>query len=184
MHLRPLTLGDSFASRPVPTEGKGPLVLFLAAAVVTLAACASNGDGQLAQGLASPSAPPPAPAEIVDAVAARIAPSTIGSSAQCGSPSHDPSGRAASVNLEDPGRSGQYQFSPNEFTFGVGEIVNFTFTAETEFHTFTVDGLCVDEALNAGETALFSFTFEEAGTFRLICIPHESLGMVGTIVVQ
>ncbi len=33
----------------------------------------------------------------------------------------------------------------------------------------------------AGET--YSVTFERAGTYRYICIPHEDQGMLGTVVV-
>ena len=38
--------------------------------------------------------------------------------------------------------------------------------------------------VDAGETEEITFTFSEAGTYELICIPHESLGMVGKIIVQ
>ena len=88
------------------------------------------------------------------------------------------------VNLQDPGVSGSYAFSPSEFTFSVGETVTFTLTSETEFHTFTVDDLGIDQDVNAGETVELTFTFDTPGTFQLICIPHEVLGMVGTITVQ
>jgi plastocyanin len=36
--------------------------------------------------------------------------------------------------------------------------------------------------LDAGDT--FEFTFDEPGTYRYFCIPHEDQGMVGTIVVS
>ena len=42
----------------------------------------------------------------------------------------------------------------------------------------------IDEALDAGEMRNIKITFDRAGTFRLYCIPHEALGMVGKIVVQ
>ena len=88
------------------------------------------------------------------------------------------------VNLQDPGGSGSYAFSPSEFRFSVGETVTFTLASETEFHTFTVDDLGIDQDVNAGETVELTFTFDTPGTFQLICIPHEVLGMVGTITVQ
>lgn len=93
-------------------------------------------------------------------------------------------GTLVEVINHDQGGSGKYAFEPNEFSFAVGETVTFRMTAETEFHTFTVDQLEIDESADAGETVTFSLTFEEAGTFDLICIPHESLGMTGTITVQ
>jgi plastocyanin len=57
-------------------------------------------------------------------------------------------------------------------------------TAETEFHTFTVDDLDIDEAVSSGDTVEFTVTFDKAGEFHLFCIPHEALGMEGTIKVQ
>ena len=74
--------------------------------------------------------------------------------------------------------------SLQEARFSVGDCVEFTITAETEFHTFTVDGLPIDLAINKGETVKFAFTFDEPGGFNLVCIPHETLGMVGTITVR
>jgi len=47
-----------------------------------------------------------------------------------------------------------------------------------------VDSLGIDVEVDAGTTEEITFTFSEAGTFDLICIPHESLGMVGKIIVQ
>ena len=58
-------------------------------------------------------------------------------------------GKPLSVKLQDVGGSGEYLYSPNEFAFSVGEKVTFTFTAETEFHTFTVDDLEIDVSVDA-----------------------------------
>ena len=91
---------------------------------------------------------------------------------------------SASVNLEDPGGSGRHAFDPAEFRFSVGETVTFELSAETELHTFTVDELAIDESLEGGETVFFEFTFDEAGEYSLICVPHEAEGMVGTIIVE
>lgn len=88
------------------------------------------------------------------------------------------------VNLQDPGGSGEYTFEPAEFRFQQGETVTFVLNAQTEFHTFTVDDLGIDVAVNGGTTQRLTFTFDNAGMFSLICIPHEALGMVGTIIVS
>ncbi|MDA1348871.1 MAG: plastocyanin/azurin family copper-binding protein [Chloroflexi bacterium] len=95
-----------------------------------------------------------------------------------------PAGKVLDVINHDQGGSGKYEFEPNEFNFKVGETVTLRLTSETEFHTYTVDDLGIDVAVEAGETVEFTFTFDQAGTFGLICIPHESLGMVGAITVQ
>ena len=95
-----------------------------------------------------------------------------------------PTALKVEVLNRDVGGSGVYAFDPKEFTFSVGDSVEFTVTAETEFHTFTVDELGIDEVVLGGETITFTYTFDEAGEFKLFCIPHQSLGMVGTITVR
>ncbi len=75
-------------------------------------------------------------------------------------------------------------FDPADLTFDAGETVDFTFVGESVFHTFTVEELGIDVDVNGGETVSFEFTFDEPGTYTLICIPHQALGMVGTITVQ
>ena len=94
-----------------------------------------------------------------------------------------PEGAVRVIN-KDVGGTGEYEFDPAEFKFKVGQEVTFAVTAETEFHTFNVDELGIDVEMEAGETKIFTFTFNEAGTYKLFCIPHESLGMVGEIVVE
>ena len=89
-----------------------------------------------------------------------------------------------SVVNQDPGGTGEYKFSPNGFKFTVGEKVEFIITAETEFHTFTVDELDIDVTLSGGITETLAFTFDKAGEYKLFCIPHEALGMVATITVE
>ena len=94
------------------------------------------------------------------------------------------SGTIVEVVNKDLGGSGEYAFDPSEFTFSIGETVTFKLSAETEFHTFTVDELKIDQEINAGETAEVTVTFDKAGEFTLFCVPHEALGMVGKITVQ
>lgn len=93
-------------------------------------------------------------------------------------------GTPVTVNMIDNGGAGPMAYDPTDFTFSVGEGVNFTFIAEAAFHTFTVNDLEINVEVNAGETVGFDFIFEEPGTYALVCIPHEALGMVGTITVQ
>ena len=132
-----------------------PLLVLVGVAVLVMAAC---GGGQAP--LPPPQSPPPWPPPCAPAPAG-----TIG------------------VNLEDPGGSGPYMFDPSELTFDVGDTVTFTLCAETEFHTFTVDDLGIFVDVNGGTSETLTFTFDQPGTFRLICIPHQVLGMTGTITV-
>jgi plastocyanin len=86
--------------------------------------------------------------------------------------------------MQDPTGSGEYIFDPAELSFSVGETVTFDLTSEGEFHTFTITELDINAAVNAGDTASIEVTFDTAGTYELICIPHQALGMVGTITVE
>lgn len=135
---------------------------------LALAAAACNGDSEATSGASPPSTVAPAAAPPALSTAA-AAPATAG---------------AIAVSLQDPGGSGSYAFSPTEFSFSVGETVTFPLASEKEFHTFTVDDLGIDESVNAKTVVEITFTFDTAGTFEIICVPHQALGMVGTITVQ
>ena len=62
--------------------------------------------------------------------------------------------------------------------------MTFSLCAETEFHMFTVDDLGIDMAVSGRTNETFTYTFDRAGTFELICIPHQGLGITGTITVK
>ncbi len=119
---------------------------------------------------ASPPIPPPAPTVAPDDANGDDAPALVGA--------------PFTVRLNDNGGAGPFAFDPLDLTFSVGEIVNFTLIGEDAFHTFTVPDLDIDVEVEAGETVGLDFVFEVAGTYELTCIPHEALGMVGTITVQ
>ena len=74
-----------------------------------------------------------------------------------------------------------YVFEPNEFDFKVGTTYTLTIVGEDEFHTFTVKDLDIDIFVNAGETVVVDITPNKVGTFRLVCVPHLGLGMVGEV---
>jgi len=91
-------------------------------------------------------------------------------------------GRLVEVQMLDVGEN--YIYEPADLTFKVGEKITFKITSETEFHTFTIDELDLYETADAGESYEFTITFETAGTYRLYCVPHETLGMIGEVTVQ
>ncbi len=88
-------------------------------------------------------------------------------------------------------------FDPSPVTIAVGETVEWR-NASSVPHTATADpSLAADPAnvilpagaepfhsgiLTAG--ARFRHTFTVAGTYRYVCLPHESAGMIGTVVVN
>lgn len=149
-------------------------VLLMGTVFMVLSACGgSNEDSTPAVAeRASPPIPPAAPAASIEV------PSS-------GSPlAPVAGGTAISVGLNDAGGPGPFEFAPNNFTFKRGETVNFSFAGESQFHTFTVGDLGIDVAVDGGASVDFTFTFDTPGTYKVICIPHEALGMVGTITVE
>ena len=70
------------------------------------------------------------------------------------------------------------RFSVDQYKSKMGDDRNIMVLA------FTVDDLGIDVEVEAGETSELVFTFDEPGTYDFICLPHESLGMVGQIIVQ
>ena len=78
-----------------------------------------------------------------------------------------------------------FTFEPRRMAFEVGETVEFTLVSNDIPHTFTVKDLGIDWEVSK-EPQVQTFTFERAGTFKLICaVPgHEGSGMVGTVEVR
>ena len=91
-------------------------------------------------------------------------------------------GKLVEIQMLDAGEI--YTYEPSNLTFKAGEKITFKITSETEFHTFTIDELDIYETADAGESYEFTITFETAGTYRLYCVPHETLGMIGEVTIQ
>ena len=117
-----------------------------------------------------------------------VTPSNGGSEATVTPEITPTTGQEIEVALKDRGR--KYLYDPKDFTFKVGQKVKLVLTAETEFHTYTATDVPTEEGdkINAlvfgGQTVTLEFTPSEAGEFKLICIPHQAFGMLGTITVE
>ena len=148
------------------------LVLVAGLAVVALAACSGIGVAETAG--VQPASPPPVPRAPSDQIA-------DGAGGNGGSQIR---GTEVFVSMQDPGGSGEYIYDPADLSFAVGDVITFVLESESEFHTFTVPDLDINVSVQSGMTADTTFTFDTAGTYELICVPHQALGMVGTITVQ
>ncbi|MCZ6535031.1 MAG: plastocyanin/azurin family copper-binding protein [Chloroflexi bacterium] len=99
------------------------------------------------------------------------------------SPSSGPDVREITVTTED------FFFDPSGINLTPGEKVKFTVTNPTsEFHTFTIaltsgkDQILLDLPLIGGETQSAEFTVPPGSdSLYLFCIPHESIGMTGSV---
>jgi len=96
---------------------------------------------------------------------------------------------------------GELAFAPEELTVSVGDTVTWEFEAPSHnvdawpehqdqisipdgaegFGTMPQDG---DPYATVDEGETFEHTFETAGEFTYVCVPHAASGMVGTIVVE
>ena len=77
------------------------------------------------------------------------------------------------------------RFSPSSVTISEGDSVRFFWSGELLAHNAVAE----DGLFDSGDTSRnvdYTFTFEAGtnGTHQYICEPHESVGMVGTIVVE
>jgi plastocyanin len=102
------------------------------------------------------------------------------------------------------GMTGSHAFDPKEITIDAGETVTWL-NDSSEAHTVTAfeeslpeggeyfasGGFSSEEEardeigdglMKEGDT--FEVTFEVPGTYRYVCLPHESEGMTGTVVVR
>ena len=147
--------------------------LILGLLILAITACGSEPEPMAAFVRRSPPPPPPAPP-----AAETPTPTESGQSTQ------DGGGTPVTVELVDNDGRGPYSYEPADFSFSVGEKVTFMLTAETVYHTFTIDGTSFDIDVDVGDVKEVTFTFDEPGTYNLICIPHELNGMVGVITVQ
>ena len=97
-------------------------------------------------------------------------------------PAAAPPAGGSEITVKMEGKAGQYKYNPTEFNFKAGQSVTFTLVGDSDTHTFTADDLKIDEFLEQNETRSFTFTFDKAGTYKVVCIPHPE--MTGTIRVQ
>ncbi len=86
-------------------------------------------------------------------------------------------GQEVTVRMEDN------FFTPANITVEPGTTVTWVQSGDNPHTTTSYDGLWDSGLLPGGSRQTFSFTFEEPGTYDYFCIPHEDLGMVGSVTV-
>jgi plastocyanin len=100
---------------------------------------------------------------------------------------HAVSNRGAEQNSETQDKSvvikmEGYHFKPDKITIEPGTTVEWINTGKIA-HTVTDDNGSWDSgSLKPGEK--FSHRFDQKGTFKYICVPHEEAQMTGTIIVK
>ena len=75
-------------------------------------------------------------------------------------------------------------FEPVKLTLKAGKTYHINVgEGGKQLHTFTVSELGIDETIESGEVKTIEITPDITGTFSIICLPHEAIGMVGTLMV-
>lgn len=74
-------------------------------------------------------------------------------------------------------------FDPANMTVEPGTTVTWVQSGNNPHTTTSYDGLWDSGLIEGGSGGTFSFTFEEPGTYDYFCIPHEQLGMIGSVTV-
>jgi plastocyanin len=86
-------------------------------------------------------------------------------------------GQEVTVRMEDN------FFDPANITVEPGTTVTWVQSGNNPHTTTSYDGLWDSGMIEGGSGGTFSFTFEEPGTYDYFCIPHEQLGMIGSVTV-
>src|SRR3712207_4697045 len=92
-------------------------------------------------------------------------------------PSVGAQGEEVTVRMEDN------FFAPANITVEPGTTVTWVQSGDNPHTTTSYDGLWDSGLIEGGSGGTFSFTFDEPGTYDYFCIPHEDLGMVGSVTV-
>jgi len=87
-------------------------------------------------------------------------------------------GQEVTVRMEDN------FFDQANITVEPGTTVTWVQSGNNPHTTTSYDGLWDSGMIEGGSGGTFSYTFEEPGRYDYFCIPHESLGMVGSVTVS
>jgi plastocyanin len=87
-------------------------------------------------------------------------------------------GQEVTVRMEDN------FFDQANITVEPGTTVTWVQSGNNPHTTTSYDGLWDSGIIEGGSGGTFSYTFEEPGRYDYFCIPHESMGMIGSVTVS
>ncbi|KAB1188815.1 MULTISPECIES: halocyanin domain-containing protein [Haloferax] len=98
---------------------------------------------------------------------------------------HDKTGESeVTVAVGADGNGGGFAFGPAAIKVSPGTTVVWEWTGNGGTHNVLHREGEFESELTALEGTTFEHTFEETGEYRYVCVPHETLGMVGIVVVE
>lgn len=78
-----------------------------------------------------------------------------------------------------------FAYDPAGMFISEGTEVTWEWDHDGDSHTVTHDnGDEFDSGIISGEGETFTHTFEDTGTYLIICTPHQGIGMLGAVVVE
>ena len=87
-------------------------------------------------------------------------------------------GQEVTVRMEDN------FFDQANISVEPGTTVTWVQSGNNPHTTTSYDGLWNSGMIEGGSGGTFSYTFEEPGRYDYFCIPHESMGMIGSVTVS
>ncbi|QZX99278.1 halocyanin domain-containing protein [Halobaculum rubrum] len=91
---------------------------------------------------------------------------------------------AVTVEVGTEANGGYYGFGPAAVRVSAGTTVTWEWTGQGASHNVVAEDGSFESELVAEEGHTFTHTFESAGTSKYVCVPHETLGMKGVVVVE
>jgi nitrite reductase (NO-forming) len=88
------------------------------------------------------------------------------------------------VSVGAPGNGGAFGFDPAAVEISTGTTVVWEWTGEGGMHDVSHDGGTFASELTDEAGHTFEHPFDDTGTFKYACTPHEPLGMKGVVVVS
>lgn len=90
----------------------------------------------------------------------------------------------ATVMVGAEGNGGNLAFEPAAVRIDAGTTVTWEWTGQGGSHNVKHQDGNFESEYHDQEGATFEHTFEEAGTYKYLCVPHQSQGMKGVVVVE
>ena len=98
---------------------------------------------------------------------------------------HDLTGQSrVSIAVGAQGNGGGFAFGPAAVKISSGTTVVWEWTGNGGTHNVLHRGGAFESELTASQGTTFEHTFDETGEYKYVCVPHETLGMVGVVVVE
>jgi len=88
------------------------------------------------------------------------------------------------VTVGAKGNDGNFAFAPAAVAVSSGATVVWKWTGKGGLHNVVAEDRAFESEMMSGAGETFEYTFEQTGTFKYACDPHETMGMKGAIVVD